>query len=292
MESEPAPLSRLGLVVHPSRAIDRPLGDLRRWAESHGVELVQVHAVPDQQRVAEAGDPAECDLLVAIGGDGTTLAAMRVGVLAARPVLAVACGSLGVLTSVPAARVVEAVESFRRGDWVPRRLPGLDIAGELGTQMLALNDLAVVRADVGQTRLIAEVDGHRFARLAGDGCVVSTPIGSSAYTNAAGGPLLTPDLEAFVFTPLSTHGGSCPPLVISGTSSLRLQTAPGHRGARLELDGQRAGMLGDPLTITFRKAVATVVGLADQAPMLEVLRERAIIVDSPRILADDARRGL
>jgi NAD+ kinase len=292
LESEPAPRampSRLGLVVHPTRAIERPLGELRRWADRHGVELVQVHILPNQQRVADEGDPEDCDLLVAIGGDGTTLGALHAGVVAARPVLAVACGSLGALTSVPAAGVVQAIERFVRGDWVPRLLPGLEIAGELGMRRLALNDLAVVRASTGQARLIIELDGNLYVRTAGDGCIVSTPIGSSAYTLAARGPLLTPELDAFVITPLPTHGGSCPPLVVSATSSLRLQAAPGHGGARLELDGQRAGMLDDPLTITFQKAVATVVKFSGQAPMLEVLRERGIIADSPRIRLDEAR---
>lgn len=292
LEPEPAPRampSRLGLVVHPSRAIEGPLGELRRWADSHDIELVQVHTLPDQQRVADEGDPEECDLLVAIGGDGTTLGALHAGVIAARPVLAVACGSLGVLTTVPAGAMLEAIERFVQGDWVPRLLPGLEIHGELGLRLLALNDLAVVRAGPGQTRLIVELDGHVFARIAGDGCVVSTPVGSSAYTLAAGGPLVTPDLDAFVITPLPTHGGSCPPLVVSATSSLRLQMVPSYQGARLELDGQRAGMLDDPLTITFRKAVATVVKFPSQDSMLEVLRGRGIITDSPRIVVDEQR---
>jgi NAD+ kinase len=286
----PTTLSRVGLVVHPTRHVDRPLGAIRDWASSHGVELVQVHAECQQQRVAEDGDPEECDLLVAIGGDGTTLAAIRAGATAARPVLAVACGSLGVLTSVPAGEVVEAIERFSRGDWAPRLLPGLDIVGDLGLALFALNDLVVIRSGAGQTRLAVEVDGCLYARLAGDGCVVSTPVGSSAYTIAAGGPLVAADVDAFVITPLPTHGGSSPPLVIGATSSVRLMAAPRHRGARLELDGQRAGTFDEPLTITLRKAVATVVTLPPEEAMLEVLRGRGIITDSPRILADGSQR--
>ena len=293
LESDRAPRtlpSRLGLVVHPTRAVDRPLRELRGWADGHGVDLVQVHAACDQRPVAEEGAAEECDLIVAIGGDGTTLAAIHEGVIAARPVLAVACGSLGILTSVPATAVAQALERFSRGDWVPWLLPGLEIAGELGTHLLALNDLAVVRAGSGQTRLSVEVDGSLFARIAGDGCIVSTPVGSSAYTLAAGGPLLTPGVDAFVITPLPTHGGSRPPLVVGGSSSVRLQSAPGHWEARLELDGQRVGTLDEPLVITFCKAVATVITFPAQEPMLTLLRRRGIITDSPRILVDDARR--
>src|SRR5437588_735979 len=130
---------RLGLVVHPTRDIHGPLGELRRWAGRHDAQLVQVSASCQQQRVADRGDTEDCDLL---------------------------------------------------------------------------------------------------ARLAGDGCIVSTPIGSSAYALAAGGPLLAPDLEALLVTPLPTHGGSCPPFVVGSRSVIRLVATPGLGGARLELDGQ------------------------------------------------------
>lgn len=285
----PSTLSRVGLVVHPTRHVDRPLRELRDWAGTHGVELVQVHADCQQQRVAENGDPEECDLIVAIGGDGTTLAALRAGVVAARPVLAVACGSLGVLTSVPADEVVQAIERFSRGDWVPWRLPGLEIVGDVGARLFALNDLVVVRSSSGQTRLAVEVDGCLFARLAGDGCIVSTPVGSSAYTLAAGGALLAADIDAFTITPLPTHGGSCPPLVVSASASVRLVPGPHHREARLEIDGQPVGTLDGPLTISLRRSMATVVTLSGQEAMLAVLRGRGVITDSPRILADSGQ---
>src|SRR2546430_17679815 len=98
--------SRLGLVVHPTRVVDVPVNELRTWADLHQVELVQIRASCQQQRVADGGDAEGCDLLISIGGDGTALATIRAGAGANRPVLAVACGSLGVLTSVPARDLV------------------------------------------------------------------------------------------------------------------------------------------------------------------------------------------
>lgn len=280
--------SRLGLVVHPTRAVEGPLRELRDWADPHDVELVQVRASCAQQRVAEEGDPEACDLLVSIGGDGTTLAALRAGVMAGRPVLPAACGSLGVLTSVPAGDLVSAIERFTCGDWVPWLLPALDVAPEVGSQIFALNDIAIVRGGPGQVRLIAEVDGSMFARIAGDGCVVSTPVGSSAYTLAAGGPLLAPDIEAFVITALPTHGGSCPSHVVGASSRIRLEVTSAQADTRLELDGQALDAASGPITITFRAGAATSVTFPDQEPYLAALRKRQIITDSPRILAEDA----
>jgi NAD+ kinase len=282
--------SCLGLVVHPTRSIDRPLGALRAWADLHDVRLVQVRRPGIQRHVADEGDPQECDLLVAIGGDGTTLGAIRTGVTVGRPVLAVACGSLGVLTSVMAPRITDAIERFARGDWVPRLLPALDIERESGPQLFAVNDVAIIRAGAGQLRLIIEVDGNLFARIAGDGCVVSTPIGSSAYGLAAGGPLVDPDANAFVITPVTAHGGSCPPLAVKAESVVRLDVSHAESGARLELDGRVVEELAGATTISFRPRVATVVSFLDQEPFLDVLRQRQIIIDAPRVLAEDARQ--
>jgi NAD+ kinase len=281
-------VSCLGLVVHPSRPIERPLTELREWAARNAVNLVQIPASCQQQRVAEPGEPDACELLVSIGGDGTTLAALRAGATAARPVLAVACGSLGVLTTVAGHGLVDALEGFISGDWVPRSLPALDVVRDTGSDVFALNDIAFIRDGAGQVRVTAEADGGVFSRTAGDGCVVSTPVGSSAYALAAGGPLLAPGLDAFVLTPLPTHGGSVPPLVVSARSVIRLHVTTGMGGARLELDGQVRDSVSGSLSISFRRGAATLVTRPDQPPLLSVLRERQIIADSPRFLAEAA----
>jgi NAD+ kinase len=287
LASARAPLGRVGVVVHPNRDIDGPLHALREWTGRHGVDLVQV-PIPGQHReVAERGDASECDLIVSIGGDGTTLAAIRRAAATDRPVLGVACGSLGALTIIARDGIPRALDRFSRGEWLPRHLPALEIARDAGAGLFALNDIALVRAGEGQLRTTARLDGVPFVRLAGDGCIVSTPIGSSAYALAAGGPLIAPGTDAYLLTPLPTHGGFCPPLVVGADSELQLDSTPGHGGARLEVDGQVVDTRVGPLAITFRRAVATMVGFADQEPFLAGLRRRQIIIDSPRILAED-----
>ena len=102
----------------------------------------------------------------------------------------------------------------------------------------AINDLVLVRAAAGQALVEIEVDGERFIRLAGDGVVAATPLGSTAYTIAAGGPMLAPGASGMVVTPLAPHGGVCPPLVTAPDTRVRITLDPGHGGARIELDGQ------------------------------------------------------
>ena len=280
---------RIGIVVHPTRSIDRPLRLLREWAQEHGVDLGQIPAAYSQRRVAEESDPSESDLIVSIGGDGTTLAALRSAATAQRPVMGIACGSLGALATVAVDDVPRSLERFSAGEWQPRRFPALSVVHGGEDALFALNDVAVVRAGGGQVRVTAHVDGSMFARTAGDGAVVSTPIGSSGYTISAGGPLLATGLDGFVFTPLPKHGGFCPPLVIGPRSQLLLDIAPGFGGARLEVDGQVAGERVRSLTISLREGAATMVSFLDQETLLAGLRRRRIILDSPRVAGDAAR---
>ena len=280
---------RIGLVLHPSRNVDGPLHALQRWAATHRVDVVELDVIGDQQPVGEEPERDDCDLVVAIGGDGTTLAAIRAAAAADRPVMGVACGSLGVLTTVAAHRVTPALERFRVDTWKPRPLPALEVQRDDGVVMLAFNDVVTVRAGQGQMRTTAHLDGVLYARFAGDGWIVSTPVGSSAYALASGGPLLAPGTNAFTLTPLPTHGGFCPPLVAAAGSRLRLDTTAGYGGGRLEIDGQVVDQRIGSVTVSLRPAVVTIVDFTEDEPMLTGLRRRQIIIDSPRILAEDAR---
>jgi NAD+ kinase len=280
---------RIGVVVHPSRDVDRPLAALRAWSNAHGAQLVQVLVLGQRVVLAEQSEADECDLIVSIGGDGTMLAAIRAAAATDRAVLGIECGSLGVLTSVGAAGVGRALDRFAEDDWVPLSLPALTIRRQDAEDLLALNDVVLVRDGEGQVRTTAQLDGVLFARFAGDGCIVSTPIGSSGYALAAGGPLLAPGIKAFLLTPLSVHGGRCPPLVVAPEAELQLDAVAGHGGARLEVDGQVIDTRLGSLTVSFHPGVARIVSFGDQESLLTGLRRRRIIIDSPRILAEDAR---
>jgi len=283
---------RIGLLVHPTRNLDKPLGLLRDWAQRHGAEIVQLVASYPQRAVAEPGEAADTDVIVSIGGDGTTLAALRAGAEAGRPVLGVSCGSLGALATVMSGDIDRALDRFSQGDWRPRMFPALSIAHGSGESLFALNDVALVRDAGGQVRLTVHVDGALFARIAGDGAVVSTPLGTSGYAISAGGPLLLTGVDGFVFTPLPKHGGFAPPLVIDSGSQLVLDATDSYASARLEIDGQVAGSCVGSYAITFRPGVATQVTFDDTEPLLAGLRRRRILFDSPRFLAEADRAAI
>jgi NAD+ kinase len=280
---------RIGLVVHPRREIDEALDTIRAWAAANGADVVQIREDGVAREVAPPGDPASCDLLIALGGDGTALVALHEAAASGRPVLGVACGSLGALTATTAEDIDEALDLVSRGEWEPREMPALGIETDDGGELLALNDLVVVRRGAGQIAVAVQVDGELFARFAGDGVVIATPLGSSAYTLAAGGPVIAPGSGAFVITPLAAHGGCSPPLVAGAGSNVRLEVSPGWGGARIENDGQVSALESRVLTVSWRPSAARLVTLGGAESFLAGLRRRRIIIDSPRILARDDR---
>jgi NAD+ kinase len=284
------PLGQLGLVVHPTRSLERVLEELKGWATGR-CAVGQVPVAGQTREVAEPVAPEDCDLLVALGGDGTTLTALHAGAPSSRAVLGVACGSVGVLTSVAGDRAIEALQQVEAGSWTPVDVPGLEVAGSGDRVETAINDLTVIRDGPGQLLVSVVVDDVLYARVAGDGLVVATALGSSAYTMAAGGPILAPGVDGLVVTPLAPHGGSTPPLVVGADSRIALTIDPGHGGVRHEIDGRLASLDGELLTVRARPSYATLVRLADEEPRLSGLRRRGLVVDSPRVLVRDARPG-
>jgi NAD+ kinase len=282
-------LAQLGLVVHPRRDIARALDSIAAWASKNGGAVGQVLIPGQARRVAEPVEVESCDVLVAVGGDGTTLAALHVAAPISLPVLGVACGSIGVLTSVHADDILFGLDKLAAGSWTPRALPGLEIATAEDHVGVAINDFAVIRDGIGQVITAITVDGEIYARTAGDGVVVASQLGSSAYTMAAGGPIMAPGAEGMVVTPLAPHGGVAPPLVTGPDSRVGLSVEPGYGGIRCELDGQERATPTAEMTVTLRRDYATLVELHEEESMLAGLRRRGLVVDAPRILARDAR---
>jgi NAD+ kinase len=284
-------LWRIALVVHPSRDLSEPLEALVEWARDHETELGQIRVHADGPEVAPVLDAADADLIVGLGGDGTVLSALRAGAGAGRPVLGVACGSVGALAAVAADGVATALDRVAQGDWDAHRLPALRVQARDGDAVVdALNDLAVVRAGAGQVRVSVALDGVPYGRWSGDGIILATSLGSSAYTMAAGGPLLAPDTPGTVCTPLNPHGGALPPLVAGAAARWEVEIGEGYNGARIEVDGQPvdAGLLA--FTAQLREGYAELVRLGHEEPFLTSLRRRGLLADSPRMLVEQRRR--
>ena len=282
------PFQRVALVVHPTRQIERVIGTLQRWTEEEALELVQLGAEGSRRVVAPAGTVTEADLVVALGGDGTVLAALRLAAGTRTPVLGVACGSLGALSAVTADELDGALDRFRSGDWITRALPALEMTSEYGADW-AINDVVLVRRGAGQIAADVAIDDELYVRLAGDGVIVATPLGSSAYSLAAGGAILPTGTQAFLCTPLAMHAGSAAPLVVPADSTLSVNVDPGYAGFDVEIDGQRRRVEGTRFSFTLHDDRVSLVTFASTGRGLAGLRRRGIVADSPRIAIRDSR---
>jgi NAD+ kinase len=282
------PFRRVALVVHPTRGIDRVLATIRRWTEEEELELVQLGAEGSRRVVAPAGAVTDADLVLALGGDGTVLAALRLAAETRTPVLGVACGSLGALSAVTADELDGALDRFRSGDWITRALPALEMTSEQGADW-AINDVVLVRRGAGQIAADITIDDDLYVRLAGDGVIVATPLGSSAYSLAAGGAVLPIGTQAFLCTPLAMHAGSAAPLVVPADAALTVLVDPGYAGFDVEIDGQRRHLEGTRFAFTLHEDRVSLVTFATMGRGLARLRRRGIIADSPRIAIRDKR---
>jgi NAD+ kinase len=218
------------------------------------------------------------------------LKALHVAARTATPVLGVAHGSLGALTAVPDPELRAALDRFAAGDWFGARLPALELGSPEGPSATAINDCVLTRRKGTQLILDVYVDEELYVRLAGDGVIVATALGSSAYSMAAGGAVLSVGTDAFICTPLAMHGGCAPPVVVPADSGVAVQAHPTFGGFDVQIDGRDLTTDATRFTITWRHDYATLVTLDPSHTGLARLRERDLIIDSPRITGQDRRQ--
>jgi NAD+ kinase len=180
-------------------------------------------------QVAEAELAKGADLLVAVGGDGTMLHAARMAAAAAVPVLGVNRGRLGFLADVGPERMLESVDDALEGRCLPESRMLLEARVQCdgrSVTALALNDIVVSKRETGRMLdLRTWVDGAYVNTHGGDGFIVSTSTGSTAYALSCGGPIVHPSLSVIVLVPVCPHTLSDRPIVVSADSIVEIELA-------------------------------------------------------------------
>lgn len=203
------------------------------------------------------------DLLVVLGGDGTLLSAARALHGHPVPILAVNFGTLGFLTSVTLDEMYPVLEQALAGKQSVSERMMLDSVitrnGTAAEHHQALNDAVVTKSALA--RMLAfdlYVDKHHVGHYRADGLIVATPTGSTAYSLAAGGPIVHPDLDTFVITPICPHMLTNRPLVISGSAHVEVDFSAADEPAYLTLDGQLGIQLGPTDRVAITKSPSKV----------------------------------
>jgi NAD+ kinase len=242
---EPAPPRRLGLVLHPRRDLVEALDVVSRWAASAGVALFgrDDERLPCAvQRRTYAKLARGCDVVLALGGDGTFLTALRVAAPHRVPVLGANLGSVGYLTEVGGDRLPDALDALAAGRFAVEERFALTATWlERGRERerVAYNDVVLSRVPRhGQARLGLSVDGELLVRYASDGVIAATPLGSTGYSFAAGGPMVSPQTRAFVVTPDAPLGLFNRSVILGHDERLSIEVLPASAPVALEIDGQ------------------------------------------------------
>ena len=243
-------IKTVGIISRPRREdIARVVPPLVKWLQAHGAEVTCDSETSDclgplAVKARKREELAGCtDLLIVLGGDGTLLSAARLAAERKVPILAVNLGGLGFLTTVSQDEIYSILEEIFSGKHRVSERVMLEAeivrAGAVVRRQIALNDAVLNKAALARIMdLELRVDGEYVTTYKADGLILSTPTGSTAYSLAAGGPIVYPIVEAFVVTPICPHTLTNRPLVIPDSATIEVDFKAGDDAVFLTLDGQ------------------------------------------------------
>jgi NAD+ kinase len=286
------PISRVGLVAKAKLGeAASVVAELAGWLEARGVRAVfesdtaALAGVPPGRPTYSRDElPAQCDMVVVLGGDGTLIG------MAARiaegdrdvPILGVNFGSLGFLTEITLPELYPSLQAVLAGSAAvdermmlrSRTLRG----GDTHADHLALNDIVITKGALSRIIDLAVTIGEQpVMRVRADGLIIASPTGSTAYNLAAGGPIVHPALDALLLTPIAPHMLTNRPIVIPADSEVRIQSAAGASNDELfvTIDGQSGHPLEpDDVIVVARAGRRLRVVRAATRTYFDVLREK------------------
>ncbi len=272
-------MQKIGLVANLGKPRAKDLSnELTEWLTQRDIEVLNIEDHSLESLIDQV------DLFICLGGDGTIL---RVGhaIPAGKkiPILGVNLGNLGFLTRVKADELLDELPLIVSGQFHSETRFTLQAcvkgkSHEKGMRMQAVNDFTLHREELTRFLTVtADVDGEELTTFSGDGIIVSSPTGSTAYSLGAGGPLIYPSMEAMVLTPICPHTVFMRPLVIPSQFrvTVRLTSSNATQKARLTGDGQQRIEIeeGDTVEITRSDAELVLVSSSKRS-YFDILKEK------------------
>ena len=243
------------------------LPQIMTWAESsssldvflttHIVKRLENKRQYTYHIIESAEDFHKLDFILALGGDGTILSLARAVAHRDTPILGVHLGKLGFLAEVTSDQMFTRLNQVVSGEYqIQKRmvLKGSVRCGEEDKTFYALNDFVVDRsASYRLLSCLLKSNGHIVAKYQADGLIVSTPTGSTAYSLAAGGPVVDPTVSSIIVSPICPHSLTVRPIVLSGNSRLSIEFVDKEVQASLAVDGQVTELLDSNTKIIVEK---------------------------------------
>ena len=275
----------IGLVSHPKKKGVAPLSLALRdeFAKSHArlkldFATADVLGEGDGSSIAELAQT--CELLVVLGGDGTILSTAHAMAEHMCPLFGINLGTFGFLTCMGPAEFRQAVSCIVAGSYQLSQRSMLHVevvrAGEVVDQHLGLNDAVISRGALSRLiRLETKVNGALLTQYNADGLIVATPTGSTAYSLSAGGPLLTPDSEAFAITPICPHTLTNRSVIVGDKAVIEVRIVNQLEEIYLTVDGQQAIAMRSLDSVRIRRAARTLpLATLRDLPFFELARRK------------------
>jgi NAD+ kinase len=255
-------------VLHPSRDPTPVVEKLVGWARSHGRQLVararDAARLPDEVVAVSEGELVDqVDALVSLGGDGTMLGALRLVARRPVPILGVNLGSRGFLVEIEPNELDAALDRLSTGDYTVEEHSAA-VLTDSGDESIAFNDIALGSVPgEGAVQASLTVTGRVSGRYRCDALVIATPLGSTAYSYAAGGPIVSPMLDAVIISPVAPISGISRAAVVSAAEPIALVLLEGSGEPALQVDGTIARRMqpGEALEVRLRPQAGLVVRL-------------------------------
>jgi NAD+ kinase len=278
-------MRKIGIIPKkPDARVQDVMGDVIPWLQSHGAEVYidRDSAVPcskDTFIVPPEELVKRVEVILVLGGDGTLLHAARLVGSAGIPIIGVNLGSLGFLTEVKLDEMYSALEGLLSGQYQSEERVLLDVEvvreGSVAALYRALNDAVINKGALARIiELEVSVNSQPVLLTRADGLIIATPTGSTAYSLAAGGPILYPTLEAFIITPICPHALTNRPVVIPDRDAVEVYLRRGSE-VMLTVDGQVGMPLQPRDCLKIRRAQSTLkLVLPFGSTFFKLLREK------------------
>ncbi len=299
-----APAERLvAVMTHPRRADAlRAAVDFVRDVNAHGVRCIvladetteQMRAELSDVELAEQAEGAEVELVVVFGGDGSILRASEWAQPRNVPVLGVNLGHVGFLAELERSDLWRLAEQVVKRAYTIERRVTISVelreypTGPVTWSSFAVNEVSIEKLSRQKMiQVLARVDGLPVSRWGCDGILIATPTGSTAYAFSAGGPVMWPDLEAFLMLPLSAHALFARPMVLGPGTEVEVELV-GGAGAVLWCDGRRTvdAPLGSLIRVVRSQHYLKLARLSEQPFTNRLVKKFGLRVDGWRSDAD------
>ena len=267
-------MKKIGIVVkRDPRAMDKA-DELQQWLLARKVQIVRRESFPPtSEHTSEPASPAPSDLfcVFVLGGDGTFLSAVRWIGHQAIPVLGVKFGEVGFLAEITEERLFSVADSILNDAFTTQSRMRLQVSvirkDNRRAAETVLNDVVINKGALARLASIdTHINDHYLTTYRADGLIVATPTGSTAYSLAAGGPILHPGVPAMIMTPICPFTLTNRPLIIPDTAHITIRLKRGAADMMLTFDGQKGIAINDQDTLEIQKSpypirMVTVPGL-------------------------------